>query len=69
MSPLEAIRAGTIVAAEMMAWDDRIGSIEPGKFADMIAVAGDPTSDIALVRDVRFVMKGGRVILGSAPRH
>jgi len=58
----EVIRAITTNAAEMLGWQDRIGSIEPGKFADLIAVAGDPIADISELERVRFVMKDGRVI-------
>jgi imidazolonepropionase-like amidohydrolase len=62
MSPSQAIQAATTVAAEMMGWQDRIGSIEKGKFADIIAVAGDPLKDITELERVKFVMKGGQVI-------
>jgi imidazolonepropionase-like amidohydrolase len=62
MPALDAIRAITVNAAEMLGWQDRIGSIEPGKFADLIAVAGDPFADISVLERVRFVMKEGRVI-------
>lgn len=62
MSPLDVIRSITTNAAEMLGWQDRIGSIEPGKFADLIAVTGDPIADITEVERVRFVMKGGRVV-------
>ena len=62
MSALDAIRAITINAAEMLGWQDRIGSIEPGKFADLIAVAGDPVIDIPELQRVEFVMKNGDVI-------
>jgi imidazolonepropionase-like amidohydrolase len=62
MTPVQAIQAATTVAAEMMGWQDRIGSIEKGKFADLIAVAGDPTVDITELERVRFVMKGGDVV-------
>lgn len=70
MSSLETIRAITSNAAEMLGWQDRIGAIEPGKFADLIAVAGDPVADITELEHVRFVMKGGKVIRNSvaAPR-
>jgi imidazolonepropionase-like amidohydrolase len=61
-SPLEAIRSATLHAAELMGWDDRVGRVEPGYFADLIAVAGDPTDDVRLLEDVRFVMKGGVVL-------
>lgn len=62
LTPIEAIRAATINAAELMGWQDRVGAIEPGKFADLIAVEGDPLVDIAVLQNVRFVMKGGAVI-------
>jgi imidazolonepropionase-like amidohydrolase len=65
MSSLETIRAITSNAAEMLGWQDRIGAIEPGKFADLIAVAGDPVADIRELEHVRFVMKGGEVIRNS----
>jgi len=50
------------VAAEMMGWQDRIGSIDKGKFADIVAVTGNPLSDITELERVKFVMKGGQVI-------
>jgi imidazolonepropionase-like amidohydrolase len=62
MPALDVIRAITSNAAEMLGWQDRIGSIEPGKFADLIAVAGDPVVDITELERVRFVMKDGNVI-------
>jgi imidazolonepropionase-like amidohydrolase len=62
MPPLEVIRAITVNAAEMLGWQDRIGSIEPGKFADLVAVAGDPITDISELERVRFVMKDGQVV-------
>jgi imidazolonepropionase-like amidohydrolase len=62
MTPARAIQAGTIGNAEMMGWQDRIGSIDKGKFADMIAVSGDPLTDITELQRVKFVMKGGKVI-------
>jgi len=62
MSPLDVIRAITTNAAEMLGWQDRIGAIEPGKFADLTAVAEDPVADITELERVRFVMKDGQVI-------
>jgi imidazolonepropionase-like amidohydrolase len=62
MSPLDVLRAVTSNAGEMLGWQDRIGSIEPGKFADLVAVAGDPIADITELERVRFVMKNGEVI-------
>jgi imidazolonepropionase-like amidohydrolase len=61
--PLEIIRAATINAADLLAGDRALfGSIEKGKFADLIAVTGDPLKDITELEHVRFVMKGGKVI-------
>jgi imidazolonepropionase-like amidohydrolase len=65
MPPLDVIRAITLSAAEMLGWQDRIGTIEAGKFADLIAVAGDPVGDVTELEHVRFVMKGGDVIRNS----
>src|ERR1051326_5680548 len=62
MPPLDVIRSVTTNAAEMLGWQDRIGSVEPGKFADVIAVAGDPVADVTEIERVRFVMKDGRII-------
>jgi imidazolonepropionase-like amidohydrolase len=62
MSPAQAILAATSVAAEMLGMSKDIGSIEAGKYADLIAVAGDPLSNISTLEDVKFVMKGGKVI-------
>jgi imidazolonepropionase-like amidohydrolase len=62
LPPLETIRAGTNNAAGLLGWQDRVGSIEAGKFADLIAVAGDPLKDITELKRVRFVMKGGDVV-------
>jgi len=62
MSALDVIRAVTSNAAEMLGWQDRIGAIEVGKDADLVAVAGDPISDITELERVRFVMKDGQVV-------
>jgi imidazolonepropionase-like amidohydrolase len=62
MTPSQAIQTATTVAAEMMGWQDRVGSVEKGKFADIIAVAGNPLEDITELERVKFVMKGGQVI-------
>jgi imidazolonepropionase-like amidohydrolase len=61
MTPLEALQAATIRGAELLNWSDRIGTIEPGKFADIIAIDGDPTQDINAIEKVVFVMKDGAV--------
>jgi imidazolonepropionase-like amidohydrolase len=66
MSPLAAIQAATTKAAELMSWSDRVGAIEPGKFADVIAVEGNPLDDIKQLEHVKFVMKGGAVIRNDA---
>jgi len=65
LTPIEAIRAATTSAAELLGWEDRVGAIEPGKFADLIAVEGDPLADITVLRSVKFVMKGGAVVKDS----
>ena len=62
MSPARVIQSGTIINAEAMGWSDRIGSIDKGKYADLVAVAGDPLADITELQRVKFVMKGGKVI-------
>src|SRR5213595_1223286 len=59
MPPLDVIRSITTNAAEMLGWQDRVGIVEPGKFADLVAVAGDPVADIGELERVRFVMKNG----------
>ncbi len=61
MTPLEAIRTATTTPAEMLGWSDRIGTIEPGKLADIVAVAGDPLANITELENVKFVMKEGVV--------
>jgi imidazolonepropionase-like amidohydrolase len=62
MPPREIIRAVTTSAAEMLRWQDRIGAVEPGKLADLVAVGGDPLTDVTELEHVTFVMKGGQVI-------
>jgi len=62
MSPLAAIQAATVNAAELMGWPDRVGAIEAGKFADIIAVDENPLQDVKQLEHVRFVMKGGQVV-------
>jgi imidazolonepropionase-like amidohydrolase len=64
MTPMEAIRSATVTAAELIGWRDRVGAIEPGLFADLIAIEGDPLSDVELLNDVAVVVKGGEVVLG-----
>ena len=62
MAPVRAIQAGTIANAVMMGWQNEVGSVATGKFADLVAVSGDPIADITELQRVRFVMKGGKVI-------
>jgi imidazolonepropionase-like amidohydrolase len=62
MGSVRAIQSGTITNAQVMGWQDQIGSITKGKFADLVAVSGDPVADITELQRVRFVMKGGKVI-------
>src|SRR6267142_6467222 len=61
MTPMQAIRAGTSVPAELLGWGDKVGTIEAGKWADIVAVSGDPLKDITELQRVVFVMKGGAV--------
>src|SRR5437867_3384214 len=62
LSPARAIQAGTTTNAEVLGWQDRIGSIDKGKYDDLIAVSGDPLADITELQRVKFVMKGGKVV-------
>ena len=70
LPPLEALRAATSRAAELLGLQEHVGSLEKGRYADLIAVSGDPLADVTEVRRVRFVMKGGEVIRDelTAPR-
>lgn len=66
MSPIDALRAGTSVDAELLGMQTRIGTLEPGKFADVIAMPGDPTQNIRQTEKVFFVMKDGVVYRNDA---
>jgi imidazolonepropionase-like amidohydrolase len=68
LSQIETIRAATINAAELLGWQDRVGAVEIGKFADLIAVAGDPLKNIDELKRVKFVMKGGAVVKNELPK-
>jgi imidazolonepropionase-like amidohydrolase len=67
LTPVRAIQAATTINAEVLGWQDQIGSIEKGKYADLIAVSGDPVADITELQRVKFVMKGGKVIRNEIP--
>jgi imidazolonepropionase-like amidohydrolase len=81
MSPLAAIQSGTLNAADLMGWTDKVGSLDPGKWADVIAVPGDPLADVRILQHVPFVMKAGVIykdeaqpaavdkLLATAPTH
>jgi imidazolonepropionase-like amidohydrolase len=62
LTPIQAIQSATRWAAELMRWEDRVGTVKDGLLADLIAVPGDPTDDVTLLEDVPFVMKGGVVV-------
>ena len=62
MSPMQAIKSATSIAAKYIGWEDRVGSIRQGLFADIIAIKGDPLMDITLLQDVQVVVKGGVII-------
>jgi imidazolonepropionase-like amidohydrolase len=65
MTPLQAIQTSTINDADLLGWSDKVGTIEAGKFADLIAVDGDPLADVTTLERVKFVMKGGEVVKNS----
>ena len=62
LTPLAAIQSATVSGADLLGWSDKIGAIEPGKWADIIAVDGDPLADVTTLERVKFVMKGGEVV-------
>jgi imidazolonepropionase-like amidohydrolase len=64
---MQAIRAATVNAADLMGWSDRVGRLAPGLYADLIAVEGDPLRDVTELERVTFVMKGGRVYKPQTP--
>jgi imidazolonepropionase-like amidohydrolase len=61
MTPMQAIQSATSAAADLLGRSNELGSIKPGKYADVIAVPGDPLLDVSLLEHVRFVMKDGKV--------
>jgi len=62
MKPIDAIQAATVHAADLLGWSAKVGSLEPGRYADVIAVSGDPLTDVRVLESVKFVMKGGAVL-------
>jgi len=62
LTPLQAIQAATINDADLLGWSDKVGTVEPGKWADVVAVDGDPLADVTTLERVKFVMKGGEII-------
>ena len=67
MSPLAALQTATVNAADLMGWSAKTGSLEPGKWADLIAVEKNPLEDVRVLQDVKFVMKAGVVYKGGKP--
>jgi len=61
LTPMQAIQTATVNAADLLGWSDRVGSVQPGRFADIVAVSGDPLTNIRELEQVTFVMKGGVV--------
>ena len=68
MTPIGAIRAATTEAAACMGWDDRVGTLAPGRFADLVAVGGDPLGDIRAIEEPVVVAKGGRLVVDRRAR-
>jgi imidazolonepropionase-like amidohydrolase len=62
MTPMQAIQSATVRAAELLGKDDELGSIAPGRFADLVAVDGNPLNDITALENVAHVMKGGNTV-------
>ena len=69
MTPLAAIQTATINAADLLGWKDKVGALEPGKWADVVAVDSDPTKDVTILEHVKFVMKGGTVYKNEYAKH
>ena len=67
MTPLAALQTATVNAADLMGWSTKTGSIEPGKWADLIAVEKNPLEDVRVLQEVKFVMKPGVVYKGGKP--
>ncbi len=67
MTPAQAIRSATLTAAELMGLDGEVGTLEPGRFADLVAVAGDPLADVRALEEPVLVAKGGTVVRDDRP--
>ena len=65
LTPLQAIQSATVNDADLLGWSDKVGTLEPGKWADIVAVDGDPLADVTTLERVKFVMKGGEVVRNS----
>jgi imidazolonepropionase-like amidohydrolase len=68
MTPLQAIHSATLNAADLLGWSGRVGVLEQGAYADLIAVDGNPLDDVSTLERVKFVMKGGQVVKNEAGR-
>lgn len=68
MKPIDAIQAATVNAADLIGWADKVGAIEKGHFADIVAIKGDPLADVKLLENVPFVMKNGDVVKNQLGR-
>jgi imidazolonepropionase-like amidohydrolase len=70
MTPAQALQTAFLTAANVLnyGWSDRVGSLEKGKYADVIAVGGDPLADVSEMERVKFVMKGGQVVRNDLAR-
>jgi len=62
LTPLQAIQAATVNAADLLGWSGKVGTLAPGAWADIVAVEGDPVKDVTTLERVKFVMKGGEVV-------
>jgi imidazolonepropionase-like amidohydrolase len=68
LTSLQAIQAATVNAADLLGWSGKVGSLEPGAWADIIAVDSDPIKDVTTLERVKFVMKGGEVVKNEYAR-
>ena len=68
MKPIDAIQAATINAADAIGWSEKVGALEPGHYADVFAVSGDPLADVRVLESMKFVMKGGVIVRNDLAR-